>query len=248
MIKTLRFALAAPLALALAACNGGTSDEAAEIAGEAIAAIPAPAGTEWRDKVTVTEYEGHLLGNPDAPLKLVEYGSLTCPTCARFAVEGIEPLVSKYVNSGVVSFELRNFPVHGTVDIVLARLARCGPAEAVHPLSEQIWQNYETIMGPVQANAGGIEQAMTLPMDQRFVGFAEQAGFLDFFAQRGISADQARQCLANVPAMEKLADTAQAQVAEFELTGTPTFMLNGNKVDANTWAQLEPILQRAGAR
>ena len=246
MIKTLRFALAAPLALALAAC-GGTAEETAEIKGEAIAAIPAPAGTEWRDKVTVTSYKGHLLGNPDAPLKLVEYGSLTCPTCARFAVEGTEPL-AEYVNSGVVSFELRNFPVHGTVDIVLARLARCGAPEAVHPLSEQIWQNYDTIMGPVQANAGGIEQAMTLPMEQRFVGYAEQAGFLEFFAQRGISEDQARQCLADVPAMEDLADTAQAQVAEFELTGTPTFMLNGNKVDANTWAQLEPILQRAGAR
>lgn len=247
MLTSLRFALAAPLALALGAC-GDKAAESGEIQGEAIAAIPAPAGTEWSDKVTLTSYDGYMIGNPDAPIKLVEYGSLTCPTCARFAVEATEPLTGEYVDSGVVSFELRNFPVHGTVDIVLARLTRCGPPEAVHPLSEQVWRNYDAIIGPVQANAAGIEQAMQLPMDQRFVAFAEQAGFLDFFAQRGISEDQARQCLADIPAMEKLAETAQAQATEFELQGTPTFMVNGNKVDANSWAQLEPILQRAGAR
>ena len=82
MTKTLRFALAAPIALALASCGSG-ADETGEIAGEAIAAIPAPDGTEWRDMVTVTDMDGYMIGNPDAPIKLVEYASLTCPTCAR---------------------------------------------------------------------------------------------------------------------------------------------------------------------
>ncbi|HCJ80504.1 MAG TPA: protein-disulfide isomerase, partial [Erythrobacter sp.] len=81
MTKTLRFALAAPLALALAACGSG-AEQSGEIQGDAIAAIPAPAGSEWRTTAVMTEEGGTLVGNPDAPLKLVEYGSLTCPTCA----------------------------------------------------------------------------------------------------------------------------------------------------------------------
>ena len=77
MTKTLRFALAAPLALALAACGSG-AEETGEIKGDAIAAIPAPAGTEWRSTAVMTDDGGVLVGNPDAPLKLMEYGSLTC--------------------------------------------------------------------------------------------------------------------------------------------------------------------------
>ena len=158
MTKTLRFALAAPLALALAACGAG-AEETGAIEGEAIAAIPAPEGTEWRSTATMTEDGGTLVGNPDAPLKLVEYGSLTCPTCARFSMEGGEPLL-EYVDSGVVSFELRQFAVHGPLDLLLQRMTQCGPVEAVIPLSDQVWANYETIMQPIQANQAAFKAAM----------------------------------------------------------------------------------------
>ena len=150
MTKTLRFALAAPLALALAACGAG-AEETGAIEGEAIAAIPAPEGTEWRSTATMTEDGGTLVGNPDAPLKLIEYGSLTCPTCARFSMEGGEPLL-EYVDSGVVSFELRQFAIHGPLDLLLQRMTQCGPDEAVIPLSDQVWANYESIMEPIQTN------------------------------------------------------------------------------------------------
>ncbi len=246
MIKPLRFALAAPFALALAAC-GGTAEESGEIKGAAISAIPAPAGTEWRDQVTVTQYDGYLLGNPDAPLKLVEYASLTCPTCARFSAEGAEPLSEDYINSGVVSFELRN-QIHGPHDLALATLVRCGAEEAMHPLSDQVWANLETILGPIMQNQAAMEQAVTLPPEQRLVRIAEIGGFLDFFAARGLSVDQARQCLADVSAFETIANNSVQQSSELGIAATPTFLLNGNKVEANTWAQLEPFLQRAGAR
>ncbi|WP_370034498.1 thioredoxin domain-containing protein [Qipengyuania mesophila] len=247
MTKTLRFALAAPLALALAACGSSTTEETGEIQGDAIAAIPAPEGTEWRTTAAMTEDGGVLVGNPDAPLKLIEYGSLTCPTCARFSLEGSEPL-HDYIDTGVVSFELRQYAIHGPIDLLLGRLTQCGPVEAVVPLSDQVWQNYETIMEPLQTNQAVFEQAMSLPIEQRFVAAAEQLGYLDFFAARGISEDQGRQCLADTAKLTEQADFTQKYGNEFNITGTPTFKLNGRDVDANTWAALEPILQRAGAR
>ena len=246
MLKTLRFALAAPLALALAACGSG-AEETGDIEGDAIAAIPAPDGTEWRTIAVMTDDGGVLVGNPEAPLKLVEYGSLTCPTCARFSMEGAEPLM-EYIDSGVVSFELRQFAIHGPIDLLLGSLTQCGPDAAVLPLSDQVWQNFEQIMQPVQTNQAAFESAMQLPLEQRFVVAAEQLGYLDFFAARGISEDQGRQCLADVAKLEQMANYTQRYANEFDIQGTPTFQLNGNNVDANTWAALEPILQRAGAR
>ncbi len=246
MTKTLRFALAAPIALALGACGSGV-EETGEIEGEAIAAIPAPEGTEWRSTAVMTEEGGTLVGNPDAPLKLVEYGSLTCGTCARFSMEGAEPLM-EYVDSGVVSFELRQFAIHGPIDLLLGRLTQCGPVEAVVPLSDQVWQNFETIMQPVQTDQATFEAAMQRPIEERFVVAAEQMGYFDFFAARGISEDQGRQCLADVAKLEEMANHTQRYGSEYNIAGTPTFKLNGRDVDANTWTALEPILQRAGAR
>ncbi len=148
----------------------------------------------------------------------------------------------------MVSFELRQFAIHGPLDLLLGRLTQCGPVEAVVPLSDQVWANYETIMDPIQTNQAAFETAMQRPMGERFVVAAEQLGYLDFFAARGISEDQGRQCLADVGALEDMANYTQRYSSEFNITGTPTFKLNGRDVDANTWAALDPILQRAGAR
>lgn len=247
--RPIALALTAPLALALVACGDKEAADGTVAASAPVAPVPAPAGAAWRDTVVETAEGGHLVGNPNAPIKLVEYGSLTCPTCQRFAEEGMEPLLAKYVESGRVSFELRNFAVHGPVDIVLARLARCSTKEAVVPLSDQVWKNLESLTGPLQANQAAVEQAMNLPMDQRFAAMAQVGGFFDFFASRGISADQAKACLADVPSLEKLAAATDRYAKQDGVTGTPTFTLNGDKLDGvNGWAQLEPILQRAGAR
>ena len=59
--------------LMLAACGGEASSDGAAAAGEPLPAIAAPAGTKWADTVTVTPEGGYMIGNPDAPLKLVEY-------------------------------------------------------------------------------------------------------------------------------------------------------------------------------
>ena len=247
--RTLTFMLAAPLALGLAACGNKSATDPAAVAAAPVKPVVAPAGTSWRDTVEVTGADGYLVGNPNAPIKLVEYGSLTCPTCARFGEEGMEPLLTKYVDSGRVSYELRNFAVHGPVDIVLARMVRCGAKEAVVPLSDQVWQDRDQLMAPVMNNQDAFERAANLPMEKRFIAMAQVGNFFDFFASRGISADQAKACLADVPALEKLANDTDTYAKRDGVNGTPTFTLNGNMLDGvNSWAALEPVLQNAGAR
>lgn len=240
--------IVAPLTLALAACGGTEADDGTIAQAEAIAPIPAPAGTTWSEKTVVTPESGYLMGNPDAPIKLVEYGSLTCPGCAAFSAEASEELQAEYINSGRVSFEFRSFMIHGAPDMVLTRLAECGSPEAVIPLADQIWANIGTLVPAFQAAGQAGEQAMSLPPEQRFVAFADAANIYDFFAARGISRDQARTCLADTKAIERLANASQQNAEKDQVGGTPTFFVNGKRIDTNSWAGLEPVLQRAGAR
>lgn len=242
--RILLAAFAMPLALGLAACGSDAGDgEVPE--GAKVEPVAAPAGTTWSDVAKVTPESGYLIGNPDAPIKVVEYGSLTCPACAAFAVDGFEQLRTQYVDSGRVSFEFRSFLIHGPPDLVLTRLAECGPAEAVIPRADQIWQNIETIVPSFQA---ANPDTLNLPPEQRFVAYAEGAGIYDFFAKMGLSRDQARSCLADTAAIDRLAKASQANSEKDGVDRTPTFLVNGRKVDASRWAELEPILQRAGAR
>jgi protein-disulfide isomerase len=232
--------------LMLAACGDAASDGAGPT-GEALPAIAAPAGTKWAETVTVTPEGGYMIGNPDAPLKLVEYASHTCGACANFAKTGKQPLKDKYVASGVVSFEQRETFLN-SFDVVIAGLTQCGTKEQMQPLSDQVWQNLPDVFQGLQSNPQAIEAANALPLNQRFVATAQATGLIEFFAARGLSADQARTCLADAAKIEGLVKQVEANNAKDKVSGTPTFFLNGRKIEGTTWDVLEPALQRAGAR
>jgi len=251
-VRTLSLTLlAAPLALALAAC-GSKEDSEGPPKGEPIAPIAAPAGTSWVDNAVETPEGGFRIGNPDAPIKLVEYASHTCSHCAEFSQTGAAPL-DGYVNKGVVSYEIRNL-VRDPVDLTIAILARCGPPESFHPLANQVWGNFESVMETVQANSAALEAASQQPPATRFQAMAQAGGLLDFFAARGISKDQAMVCLADTAKAQQIAERSQKQSEEFNLQGTPTFFVNGKLVEGTTWVPsgsnpgLEAALQTAGAR
>ncbi|MCR9070538.1 MAG: DsbA family protein [Alphaproteobacteria bacterium] len=52
-----------------------------------------------------------VLGDPDAPLTMIEYSSLTCPHCASFHVNSYKQIVEAYVDTGRLKFEMRDFPL-----------------------------------------------------------------------------------------------------------------------------------------
>jgi protein-disulfide isomerase len=188
-----------------------------------------------------------MVGNPDAPLKLVEYASHTCGACAAFAAQGKPVLKQQYIPTGVVSFELRNL-VRDPIDLTIATLVRCGAKENMQPLADEAWGALNDIFARADAANAQLQASGELPVEQRFVAIAQLTGLIDFFAARGLSADQARTCLADRAKIETIANASTKQSEELKISATPTFLLNGKKIDANQWPQLEPLLQRAGAR
>ena len=241
--NSVKFALAAPLALALAACGG---DADGEIEADAIEPVPAPVGESWTDTVTVSDSDGYIIGNPGAPIKLVEYASHTCGGCANFAATA-KPEIKEYVATGVVSFEQRNL-VRDPIDLAVATLVRCGAPENMQVLSDEAWGYLPQIFQNVEQNGAAYQAAGEAPVDQRFIGIAQAAGLIDFFAARGLSADQQRACLSDTAKIEAIADNSTEQARELEIQATPTFLLNGRKLDGIAWSDVEAALQRAGAR
>jgi protein-disulfide isomerase len=247
-MKKLTLMSSLALALSLAAC--GDKDATADGApnGEPIAAVAAPAGTTWADTVKATSEGGFVMGNPNAPIKIVEFASLTCSHCAEFSEKGFPALRDKYVNSGKVSIELRNY-VRDPLDMTAALLARCGGAEPFFPLSEQLFAYQPTLFEKAQGmGEAGYKAAMESLPQERFVKLAQGAGLIEFVMQRGISEDQAKQCLADSKAAEKLAEGVQKDSTQYQIEGTPTFLMNGQKLDnVSSWAPLEAKLREAGA-
>ncbi|WP_420138075.1 thioredoxin domain-containing protein [Sphingomonas sp.] len=239
-------ALAALIALTLAGCSKKAGDGAGGVTAPAtpIAAVPPPAGKQWTDVVAQTPEGGYRMGNPNAPVKLIEYASFTCPHCQLFAKTGIDPLKKKYISTGKVSWEFRSVMIHGQ-DAPITLLMNCRGAAPFFTLTEQLYANQEAIVQKfIDAPKAELERIASLPPVDNFKAQAELGGLYSFFGARGLPRAQAEACLANQKAVDQL--TAwQTKYQEDGVSSTPTFFINGEQQTAAEWEQLEPLLAQA---
>jgi protein-disulfide isomerase len=239
------------LALALGGCGdggsgGGNTSSGTADAGTA-AAVPAPNGGDWSQTVTQTAEGGFLMGNPNAPVKIVEFASMTCPHCAEFSETGLPALTEKYINTGQASLEFRNF-VRDPADLAASLLARCGGPTPFFKLSDQIFAAQEEWIGKLQAMSPAQMQALqSVPPQQAVATMAESAGLIDFVRVRGIPTEKARQCLGNQDELNKLVAMQQKITTDHpDFPGTPSFLINGELAqNTSSWAALEPKIAEA---
>ena len=204
----------------------------------------APAARDWSRTVVATPEGGFRMGNPAAPVKLVEYGSLTCPHCAAFAREGVPTLVARYVRTGKVSYEFRNYILNGT-DVAASLLARCSGARGFFPMAASLYATRSQWIDPIARLPQAQKDAIAaLTVGQRLVRLAEVGGLLRIAARFGVTPARGRQCLADQAGFDRLGSMEQAANA-LGVTGTPTFFLNGNMLDVNEWPAVEPLIRRA---
>lgn len=208
--------------------------------------LSAQAQRNWTNVVAETPEGGFRLGNPAAPIKLVEYGSYTCSHCARFAGEGVPQLIGKYVKSGRVSFEYRTF-VRDPADLSAALLARCAGPAAFFPLSHDYFASQNQWIGRYQAMTDEQKKAIdALPMERKLGRFAAVGGLNAIAAKAGLPAAKAAQCLADADAMRKLSEMRRVASETHKVEGTPSFLVNGKLVEAHDWGALEPLLAGPG--
>ena len=231
------------------ACSKGPDATNATVPVAKATPVAAPAGGDWTQVVSPTPAGGFVMGNPQAAIKLIEYGSRTCPVCGLFGQTGMRPLEDTYVKSGKVSYEFRDFLVHSP-DLGVALLGRCVPTAAFFPLLEQMYVQQPSFQPKFEAaekdtalnarlQAASPAQAATIWVDY--------LGYVDFVKQRGLAEPAARACLGDAKQIDAVAGISKKAMDDEGVTGTPTFVLNGQKLDVVQWSQLEPLLKQAGA-
>ena len=247
-----RYALACAAALtALAGCNksntNGTTAKATNDAVTITQANPPPGGT-WADVVNATAAGGVMMGNPNAKVKLIEIGSLSCPHCKAFEEEGVPTLVDNYVKTGKVSWEFRPFLIHGPVDMAADLVARCNGIKTFFPMVKALYNDQAIWMGRLEAAPPEkVNEIQNLPTKQAFVAMANLLGLQDWAAARGVPQAKSNQCLTD----QKMIDQEVQVVSDVnndypDFTGTPGFVINGKLVkDAASWDKVKPALDAA---
>jgi protein-disulfide isomerase len=232
--------------VAIAGCNSKQGNLATNAPAE-LKQAPPPKGGDWTQVVTETPSGGFIMGNPNAKVKLIEYGSLTCPHCKAFDDEGVPSLLSKYVKSGQVSWEFRNY-VRDMFDLTASLIARCNGAESFFPLSRALYNDQATWMAKIQAAPQDQLQVLeNLPPNQEFLAAAKFPDFQNWAALHGVPTSKSTACLTDENAINQLIQMTSDATTQFpDFPGTPTFILNGTMLDKTaTWDVLEPQIRNA---
>lgn len=206
------------LALSVAACSGASSDDAKK--GDAAAAEDTGYG------------EGALAdmseGDPNAPVTIIEYASVTCPHCAAFYEDVYPAIKEKYIDTGKVRFVFREFPTPpADLSVVGSMVARCavdkGGKKAYFLVLSALFSSQKTWI-------------MTDNPRAELLKIASQAGM----DEKAFDACVRREEVLDV--INKNIDSGRDQ---YNVNSTPSFILNGQLRHFSTVEEFSKALDEA---
>jgi protein-disulfide isomerase len=166
------------------------------------------------------------LGKADAPVVLIEYASMTCPSCARFHNEVLPRLKSQFIETGQVKLIYRDFPLD-RVALQAAQIARCVAPERYFGFLEILFRQQE------QWTAGRDPAVMV----ERVKQFASLAG---------LPRERATACADDQAMQLRIVSGIQAAERDHKIAGTPSFVINGKRHTGSfTYDDLEKALREA---
>lgn len=202
----------------------------------------APAKVNWLASVVKTAKGSHVVGNPAAATKLVEYMSYTCPHCAHFETADAPAFKKQYVASGKASYEVRNYILNG-YDLTAAMLARCGGKAKFFGNHAALLNNQKSWVETLDAVSEATKAKIKANDVVGFMtGVYSETALASVMAKRGVTAAQARTCLADKAGLQQILDMTE-EARKLGLDGTPSFLVNGNVAkDVYSYQALQPLL------
>ena len=160
------------------------------------------------------------LGDPKAPVTVIEYASLTCPHCARFAREVFPTLDERYIRTGKVRFILRELPFDA-LSAGAFTLARCVGKDKYFAVVDKLFQSQEAWL---------VEQPVG-PLRAMFADFGlSEAGF--------------NACLEDQKVVDGITWVRDRAFNELKVNATPTFFINGKMyVGGMSFDELDKIIR-----
>lgn len=175
--------------------------------------------------------EGQLkdisIGEPGAPVTIVEYASLTCGHCANFHTQVLPKLKEKYVSTGKVRIIMREFPLNARA-YAASMITRCAADTATLPLIDGLFETQS---------------------DWAFKRTNEEfkQALFDFTKQAGLSEADFNKCLGNNKLLNDLTSQFTKASEVFGVNATPAFFINGKRLRGgptmeNFESAIEPLL------
>lgn len=175
------------------------------------------------DKVSIYK-DDHTMGNPKAPITLVEYAAPVCPHCAHFAAEEFPALKREFIDTGRVFYVFRVFPLQ-PADGAIEGIARCLPKDRYFPYIEMMFR----------------EQPQWDPDGYQIADV--EGAIVKLAAREGISPEKAKQCMTDPTNQDRINQIAQDAQIRYQLEGTPTFVMNGQVVNMPPGQQAIDVLR-----
>lgn len=166
-----------------------------------------------------------ILGDENAPVTIVEYASTVCPACAAFHIQLFPKIKEKYIDTGMIRFEYREFPTNPqNLAYAGAYLARCSATDKGAPA-------YFAML-------------KTLYEHQREWAYGQTPGdeLEKLAAQVGIDRDGLEQCFYREDVVEAVKANIRTGIEEDDVRSTPTLMVDGEPLD---WGRSEEGLMAA---
>ena len=149
------------------------------------------------------------LGNPNAPVTLIEYASATCSHCARFDRDVFPTLKARYIDTGKIRYVFREF-LTPPVPVAAAAfvLARCAGKDKYFQVVEAVFRSQEEMFATQDSRTPLLRIAKSM----------------------GMTEDSFNTCLSDTAALDGVQKRADRGATEDKIEGTPTFIVNGKQV------------------
>ncbi|MBI2451733.1 DsbA family protein [Candidatus Pacearchaeota archaeon] len=103
-----------------------------------------PTAPTQPSQVRVSIGDAPVLGNPDAPVTIVEFSDFQCPFCGRFYSDALASIKTQYIETGKVKFVYKDFPLVSIHPMAqpTAEAARCARAQGG---DDAFWKYHDKI-------------------------------------------------------------------------------------------------------
>ncbi len=106
----------------------------------------APNETPQEEKITtqsLIQNGSPIMGNPSAPITIVEWGDYQCTFCYKFHQSSKDILIEEYVNTGRINFVFRDFPLNGPDSVLAAQASYCADDQGKYwEYHDEIYKNW----------------------------------------------------------------------------------------------------------
>jgi protein-disulfide isomerase len=173
------------------------------------------------------EPQEQILGDPDAPVTIIEYASLTCPHCAQFHNEVLPELKERYITPGKVRLIYRDFPLD-QVALAAAALAHCAGSDRYFSMLDVLFET--------QSNWARADNPITA---------LKRLGKLG-----GLTEEEMQACLNDQQLTDGILQTRLEGQNQYDIGSTPTFVIDGKTYSGSRDIEgfselLEPLLDQS---